>query len=249
MLISWDKENSKIKNKNWLTKILLISTIIIIMFVNIKIFIVQVLLDNYITPQMSFEERYNIYEKCNNMLPYNRVCKENIIRLIEAYEYNYPDKKIEYSKKVLEYSKDLLKFEKYYNRFNMQTRLVIRSIDLFETENIDDMIKNIEDGLYLIKNYKIRDQEYINLCLRVNTKNIQIGDKLLNEYIKMENLLQREKIKELAKKFYKLNIDKYEEDKKVFENKLKNASDEEKDLLFEMLLNYKEDALKKIGEN
>lgn len=247
ILIAFKEKSPTTVKKNWSIKVIFIGIVTIIMCINTKIFIAQTVVDKTITTKTSFQNKYEIYENCNKLLPYNSEYKIKIIKLIEAYEFKYPDKKIEFSKKILEYAKYLVKYEKYYNQSEIQSKLVLNSIELIGIEENSEMIKNIKDGYELIKNNKLKKHSYINYTIMRRSQINKIAENLIKESSIIDDEKLKIELKKLAKQFYLLNRDEYEENKKYIEN---YADDTyiEKEKLLNLLLNYKEEAIKKIEE-
>lgn len=245
ILTSFNKKSNTIAKRNWLIKVMYIVIICVIMHTNTKMFIAKLIVDKTITTKTSFEEKYNIYEKCNKLLPYNSEYKIKMIKLIEAYEFKYPDKKIEHSKKILECAKYLGKYERYYNKFEIQSKIILNSIELIGVEENEQLLINIEDGYRAIKDNKLIKRNYVNKCLKRKYEINKIAENILQKSstIKDESI----RLKQLTKQFYLLNIEEYEENKNHIENYQEDMYMEKEEAL-ELLLKYKEEAIEKIKE-
>lgn len=248
ILTSFHQEEFRKKDtvkRNWMLKGMLIGMVTILMFINLKDFIVGIQMSQKITNRSSFEEKYEFYEKSNELLPYNKEFKIKKIKLIEAYQFKYPEKQIEYTEEILQNVEFLLKNEKYYNRFEMQARFVGNSINLLGMRKDEEMIKNIEEGYTLIKNNNVQRRYSAYAYLTRKSGIHEIAQTLMEKSNVIENEEEKAKLKELARGFYQLNIEEYEEDKSYLVKAVSNEKEREEYL--EALLQYKEEALKMVS--
>lgn len=239
-------EKSEVAKANWIIKGILIVIVSIFTIINFKNFIIKVQFNNKITTTSTFEEKYEFYGKANKLLPYNQEFKTKMIILIESYQFKYPEKDVEYTEEILENVKYMLKYEKYYDRFEMQTKFVNCSIKLLGTEKNEGMMNNIEEGYKLIKDSNVQ-RRYSPYSYLIRKSGIhKIAQSLIEKSSTIKNEEEIIKLKELANRFYQLNIDEYEEDKSYLTKAVINE-DEREELLEELLL-YKKEALKRIEE-
>lgn len=247
MLDAFNCKTETLEKKNWPIKCVCIGISIFLICVNINCVIAQTMVARKIDVRTSFEDKYEIYEKCNRLLPYNRDYKEKMLKLIEAYEFKYPERAIEFARKKLEYAEYLLKYEKYHSQSEMQRRIVFNSIELLGEEESEQMMENIQNGYELIKNNELKQRNYLNYSTTRRAKINEIAEKLITKSAEIIDENQKTQLKELAKNFYSLHIEEYEKNREFVE---KYAGDEffSKEELLEILKNYKEEASKKIEE-
>lgn len=239
-------EKKNIVKGNWITKGILIIIVSILTIINLKSFIVPVQFKSKITNTSTFEEKYEFYSKVNKLIPYNQEFKVKMIVLIEAYQFKYPEKDVEYTKEILENVEYLLKYEKYYDRFEMQSKFVNCSIKLLGLEKDEQMLYNIQEGYELIKNSGVQ-RKYSPYSYLIRKSGIRkIALKLIEKSDMTSSEEEKLTLVELAKKFYQLNIDEYEEDKNYLTKSINNE-EERKEFLDELYL-YKKDAIEKIEE-
>ncbi len=239
-------DSKKAGKENWITKGIFIGINILFLCMNIKLFWSDIELRYKVTVETSFEEKYNLYRKWNQKLPYNREFKVKQIKLIEAYQVKYPEKDILYTEEILENVKALLKHEKYYERFDMQTRFINCSLHLLGQGKNEEMIKNIEEGLNLFQKNKVQRRYNSYSYLKRMSEINQTAQKLLEKSQIVEKELEQIQLRELARKFYQLNLDEYEESKTYIEESMK--ANEEQEEYLKALLEYKQKAQNQIEE-
>ncbi len=245
MLNGFQKQDFETKSNpigNWLIKGMLIGVLCLEINFNIKTLCSTLELKYTVNVETSFQERYELYGKWIEKMPYDRDFRLKMINLLESYQDLYPEKEREFTEEILTLAKHILRYEKWHYKFEMQAKLVQCSIDLLDYDSEVEMMQNIENGIELIKTNPVQRQYSLYYYLERIGGIDEIGKALLEKSMIFPE--EESHLKELAKEVYQINLDEYENNKNYIETTVEYEFERKEDL--KGLERCKQNALKAI---